>query len=89
MSDISWDVSSDILDSITSRPEHPKPKKPLTRRELQTLVAMAEGLSNKRIADRLGISDHTAKFHVCNACQKMGCTTRTEAVAKAIRAGIV
>jgi DNA-binding NarL/FixJ family response regulator len=61
----------------------------LTPRELETLEMMAEGLSNKQIAYRLGISDHTAKFHVNSIFAKLGAGTRTEAVMRGIRMGLV
>jgi len=50
---------------------------------------LSEGLSNKLIADRLGISDHTAKFHVNGVMMKLGASTRTEAVVEAMRRGLV
>jgi two-component system nitrate/nitrite response regulator NarL len=52
-------------------------------------VLIVEGLSNKLLADRLGISHHTAKFHVFNTIKKLGKTTRSGAAAEAIRRGIV
>jgi DNA-binding NarL/FixJ family response regulator len=61
----------------------------LTSRELQVLRMLAEGLGNKEIAARLGISDHTAKFHVTQILGKLGAATRTEAVAIGIRRGLV
>lgn len=61
----------------------------LTARELQVVQLLAEGLSNKLIADRLGISDHTAKFHVNGVMAKLGASTRTEAVVEAVRRGVV
>ena len=61
----------------------------LTPRELETLEMMAEGLSNKQIAYRLGISDHTAKFHVNSIFAKLEAGTRTEAVMRGIRMGLV
>ena len=50
---------------------------------------LSEGLSNKLIADRLGISDHTAKFHVNGVMMKLGASTRTEAVVEAMRRGLI
>jgi two-component system, NarL family, nitrate/nitrite response regulator NarL len=50
---------------------------------------MAEGLSNKLIAERLKISDHTAKFHVNAILNKLGAETRTEAVVLAARRGLL
>ena len=61
----------------------------LTERERQVVQLLAEGLSNKLIADRLGISDHTAKFHVNGVMAKLGASTRTEAVVEAVRRGLV
>ncbi len=55
----------------------------LTPRELEVLVALAEGITNKVIARRLNISLHTVKFHVESLFRKLGARTRTEAVAKA------
>jgi len=61
----------------------------LTEREKQVVQLLAEGLSNKLIADRLGISDHTAKFHVNGVMMKLGASTRTEAVVEAMRRGLI
>jgi DNA-binding CsgD family transcriptional regulator len=55
----------------------------LTPRETQILDAIADGLTNKAIARRLGISLHTVKFHVESVFRKLGASTRTEAVARA------
>jgi DNA-binding CsgD family transcriptional regulator len=48
----------------------------LTQREDAVAALITEGLSNKLIADKLDISEHTAKFHVANVCQKFGTTSR-------------
>jgi two-component system, NarL family, response regulator YdfI len=61
----------------------------LTRRELEVLAAMADGASNKVIARQLGISFHTAKFHVAAILAKLDADSRTEAVAKAAQLGLV
>lgn len=61
----------------------------LTPRELQVLDLLAEGLSNKAIAARLGISDQTAKFHVAAISGKLGASNRTAAVRLALRRGLV
>jgi two-component system, NarL family, response regulator YdfI len=61
----------------------------LTARELEVLAAMADGASNKAIARRLGISFHTAKFHVAAILAKLDADSRTEAVAKAAQVGLV
>ena len=61
----------------------------LTPREMETLEMLAEGLSNKQIAARLHISEHTAKFHVNSILGKLGAGTRTEAVMRGIRSGLL
>jgi DNA-binding NarL/FixJ family response regulator len=61
----------------------------LTPRELEVLAAMADGASNKAIARRLGISFHTAKFHVAAILAKLDAESRTEAVMKAAQSGLV
>jgi DNA-binding CsgD family transcriptional regulator len=62
---------------------------PLTSREQQVLELLAEGLPNKAIAARLGISDQTVKFHVASISAKLGATNRTEAVRLALRRGLL
>ena len=62
---------------------------PLTPREMDVLEMLAEGLSNKMIAHRLSISDHTAKFHVNSILAKLNAGTRTEAVTRGIRLGLI
>ncbi|PYR81578.1 MAG: hypothetical protein DMF87_04800 [Acidobacteria bacterium] len=64
-------------------------EEPLTPREIEVLELLAEGLPNKTIAARLGISDQTVKFHVAAICGKLGAANRTEAVRRAIRRGLV
>jgi DNA-binding NarL/FixJ family response regulator len=68
---------------------HTKGRGELTERERQVVQLLSEGLSNKLIADRLGISDHTAKFHVNGVMMKLGASTRTEAVVEAMRRGLI
>jgi two-component system nitrate/nitrite response regulator NarL len=70
------------------RPQ-PPPAESLTARELEVLQLLAEGLANKVIAQRLSISDHTAKFHVNAILAKLGADSRTEAVVRAARLGWV
>ena len=62
---------------------------PLTPRELEVLTLLAEGASNKAIAHRLGISVHTAKFHVRSVLNKLDAVGRTDAVAHAARLGLI
>jgi DNA-binding NarL/FixJ family response regulator len=61
----------------------------LTPRELEVLAAIADGASNKAIARRLGISFHTAKFHVAAILAKLEADSRTEAVTRAAQLGLV
>jgi DNA-binding NarL/FixJ family response regulator len=61
----------------------------LTPREIVVLELLAEGLSNKGIALRLGISDQTVKFHVASISGKLGAHTRTGAVRLAVRRGLI
>jgi DNA-binding CsgD family transcriptional regulator len=62
---------------------------PLTPRELEVLALLVEGASNKMIARRLGISVHTAKFHVSSLLDKLDAVGRTDAVAHAARLGVI
>jgi DNA-binding NarL/FixJ family response regulator len=61
----------------------------LTPRESEVLHLIAEGLPNKTIALKLGISEHTVKFHVNAILTKFGAQSRTEAVVRATRAGLL
>ena len=61
----------------------------LTPREIEVLRMLAEGLGNREMAARLGISDHTVKFHISSILDKLGAGTRTEAVTMGIRMGII
>jgi DNA-binding NarL/FixJ family response regulator len=67
----------------------PPTSEPLTARELQVLQLVAQGLPNKGIARRLGISENTAKFHVASLSGKLGASSRTEAVTLAARRGLI
>lgn len=74
------------------RPQAPLPAplaEPLTPREIEVLQLLAEGLSNKEIGSRLGISESTAKFHVNAILGKLGAQGRTDAVVRAVRMGLV
>ena len=61
----------------------------LTARELEVLALLAEGASNKLIGRRLGISAHTAKYHVAQLLEKLDAVSRTDAVAHAARIGVL
>jgi DNA-binding NarL/FixJ family response regulator len=62
---------------------------PLTARELQVLEQLADGLSNKAMAERLGISDQTVKFHVASIMGKLGTSNRVETLRRAVRRGLI
>jgi len=71
---------------------NPRPasiQEPLTPREIEVLSMLAEGQSNKTIAYRLGISEHTVKFHVTSILAKLNAGSRTEAVTLGIRQGLI
>jgi two-component system, NarL family, response regulator YdfI len=72
-----------------ARPAAEPLTEPLSDRELEVLESVVEGFSNKLIAHRLGISEHTVKTHVASILMKLGATSRTEAVSLAIRRGLV
>jgi DNA-binding NarL/FixJ family response regulator len=78
-----------LLSTLLAARAAPEDALSLTPREAEVLSLMAQGLSNKLIADRLKISDHTAKFHVNAILTKLGAETRTEAVVLAARRGLL
>ncbi len=71
-----FDVGDELSEEITSR-------------ETEVLRMLAEGLVNKDIAVRLGISEHTVKFHISSILDKLGASTRTQAVTLGIRRGLI
>ncbi|MEN3974254.1 autoinducer binding domain-containing protein [Emcibacter sp. SYSU 3D8] len=62
---------------------------PLTKRERDVLLRLVEGLNNAVAGERLGISEHSVKFHLQNVCKKLGVNSRVAAVVKAIRLGLI
>src|SRR2546426_967335 len=64
-------------------------RQPLTPREIEVLGMIAEGLGNKIIAGRLGISEHTVKFHIASIFVKLNAGSRTEAVTIGVRQGLI
>ena len=85
-----------VLDPVIAGAARAEPDAPasadsdlLTARELEVLHLVAEGYPNKSIAHELGISEHTAKFHVGSLLGKLGAASRTEAVTIATRRGIL
>ena len=69
--------------------EEPPLAEPLTPREQEVLQLLAEGLANRAIAQELGISEHTVKFHVNAIMGKLDAQSRTEAVVRATRLGLI
>jgi DNA-binding NarL/FixJ family response regulator len=69
--------------------EEESPAEQLTAREAEVLRLLAEGLGNKDIAEKLGISEHTIKFHIRSILGKLGAASRTEAVTRGLRSGLI
>lgn len=85
-------MPNSLVRTLLSRSQElrgPQGTRGLTRRESHTLRLLMEGLSNKQIATKLGITDHGAKRHVANVLAKLNCANRTHAVALALREGLV
>jgi DNA-binding NarL/FixJ family response regulator len=83
-------IDEDLAEDTLRPPPRPLGShETLTPRELEVLELLASGLSNKEIADRLGVSFHTVKFHVNAILGKLGASSRTEVVALAARAGLL
>ena len=84
-------VSADAV--LVSAPDHTEQEEPgperLTGREIEVLQLIADGLPNKSIAARLGISDQTVKFHVSSIYGKLGAANRTDAVRRAVGRGLL
>lgn len=85
------DFLHDLLRRAETRAARPQAEliEPLTPRERQVLHLLAGGFANKRIAHDLGISEHTAKFHVGRILDKLDAATRAEAVAIGLRDGLI
>ena len=79
-------VAARVTAAELSEPSLPEA---LTPREVEVLQLLAEGLPNKLIAQRLGVSEHTVKFHVNALMGKLGAASRTEAVVRATRRGLI
>jgi len=72
-----------------SRAEEPEPKQPLTPREIEVLEWVSRGLPSKMIAHELAVSESTIKFHLSSIYAKLGVASRTEAVSRAARLGLI
>ena len=84
-------VAARVLEHVASRARGVAPASDeiaLTPRESSVLQLLARGRSNKQIAATLGVSERTVKFHVSALFTKLGATNRTEAVTRAIQAGL-
>jgi len=86
---ISFAGPASDLDGLLVSPQPASMAEPLTPREVEVLGMLAEGQSNKSIAYRLGISEHTVKFHVTSIMGKLNAGSRTEAVTQGIRQGLI
>jgi DNA-binding NarL/FixJ family response regulator len=83
------DVDAYLVAAASPRDDDAAPVEPLTSRELEVLSGLSDGLSNKAIAARLGISDETVKFHLSAIFGKLQASNRTDAVRRALRRGLI
>ena len=81
-------VAARLVEAI-ARPPGEEPPERLTPREREVLELIGRGLSNKRIAFELGVSEKTVKTHVGHVLAKLGVTDRTQAALYAVRAGLL
>lgn len=82
-------VDSEILQKVVSAIPDGAKNKGLTEQEMRVLRLVADGKSNKQIANKLFISEQTVKGHIHNILRKLDASGRTQAVAKALRQGLV
>jgi len=81
-------IARKVLSEISSPPEHPPTTEPLTPRELEVLHLIAQGFENREIAEKLVISEATARTHVSNIMGKLHLASRTQAALYALKEGI-
>ena len=75
--------------ALAPQPPDDEPLEQLTPRESEVLRLLADGLGNKEIAVKLSISEHTIKFHIHSILGKLGAASRTEAVTRGLRSGLI
>lgn len=83
---------AELAEAIVSLPSSRRTEpliESLTAREHAVLALVADGLSNREIAHDLAISEHTVKFHLASIFGKLGVSTRTEAVQRGVRLGVI
>ncbi|HYE87350.1 MAG TPA: LuxR C-terminal-related transcriptional regulator [Vicinamibacterales bacterium] len=81
----------ELADAVVSLPATSRETliEALTTREHEVLALVADGLPNRDIANALAISEHTVKFHLASIFGKLGVSTRTEAVQRGFRLGVI
>jgi DNA-binding NarL/FixJ family response regulator len=82
-------LQAEDIETVLAAPRQARTTESLSPRESEVLGMLAEGASNKAIAYRLGISEHTVKFHVTSIMTKLNAGSRTEAVTLGIRQGLI
>jgi len=82
-------VVSERAIATAAPPALPQEGVALTPRELDVLRLVAQGLGNKEIAAELDLSTHTVKYHLASVLAKLGVRSRTEAVSRGIRTGLL
>jgi DNA-binding NarL/FixJ family response regulator len=87
---ISRRATTRLVEGLADRSRRRRePAGSLTPREIEVLSSVAEGMSNKAVAQTLSITENTVKYHMKNIMQKLGAQNRTEAVTNAVRAGLL
>ena len=84
-----WALEGSLGESLLRPAPATEAPEALTPREAEVLALLGEGLSNRAIADRLGISERTAKFHASSILAKLGAASRAEAIVRAARLGLL
>lgn len=82
-------IARKVLSEISAPSEHPPTTEPLTHRELEVLHLVAQGYENREIAEKLVISEATARTHVSNIMSKLHLASRTQAALYALKEGLV